>query len=186
MHHYKNLCYLFAPCLVHLFGRGWVDKNKFSWSRRILQGFLRSKHYILAACLMYVVFWTLTFRKALSFLLFLLHMSSLTSSSCFSITFSQGERNYFGFAKNCQMAIVSRHIILRLKSIAKDSTSEVEGHEGWDKSHWCKTLVFIQRIVTIVDDYHLYKYFTTIHAISTNIIVTNSMRSYYWILQMKY
>lgn len=89
------------------------------------------------------------------------------------------------------VAIVRWNITLRLKSITKIYVSEVEGHAGWSKSHWCKRLGVCpkdhnnhRRLSFVKVLYYLQT--ACVYTTSTNIIVINYMRWYIRsILQMK-
>lgn len=128
-HHYKKPCYLFAVCIVHLFGKEWVEQNE--CRPKTLQRFLRSKHYILAACLICVIYWAWAFREVPRFSAIPPQPAITYPQPCFRIVFSQGERNHFGFAQNWQMTTVSGNITKRLKSIIKDCTSVRAGRTWW-------------------------------------------------------
>lgn len=112
--------------------KGMGGAEQVSWRHRTLQGFLRSKHQILAASLMCAIIWVLTFRGVPRF-------SAVIASTCHLLCPDLASLTHFHREKGItlillrivKMAIVSRNVTVRFKSITKDYASVRGGRTWW-------------------------------------------------------
>ena len=140
-HHDPKSHYLFSPCLVHLFGSGWV-----SWIE-LYKGFwdLSLSFWQLLWCVLSSECWHLGKSRGL-LLLSPQPVISYPKILLHNHTFTERKESIW-FCWECQMAIFSRNIAVRFKSIRKDYASVRIGRTWWldQKSFLQKTGSLLKR-----------------------------------------